>query len=97
MKLTDVALRVRDLMEFYDVPAYTVDQRLVEIHPDDGLRDVQMNLETCLEELAMSWGLDWQKIDGLSLPASRVRNGSTDRTDHRQMMGDGRYVGGRDP
>ena len=55
-------------MEFYDVPAYRLDQRLVDIDIDDGLKDITMNLETCMEELAMSWGLNWHRIEGLSLP-----------------------------
>jgi len=55
-------------MEFYDVPAYRPDQKLIDIDPDDGLRDVTVNLETCMEELAMSWGLNWHKIEGLVLP-----------------------------
>lgn len=56
------------MMEFYDVPAYWPDQRLIDIRPDYGLRDVSMNIETCMEELAMTLGLDWHKIDGLALP-----------------------------
>lgn len=38
------------------------------IHPDDRLRDVQYHIEACLEELAIAWGLDWFRIEGLSLP-----------------------------
>lgn len=55
-------------MEFYDVPAYWEDEKLIEIHPDNGLRDISMNIETCMEELAMSFGLNWHRIDGLVLP-----------------------------
>lgn len=54
-------------MEFYDVPAYRSDYRLVEIHPDDGLRDINMNIETCMEELAMTFGLNWHRIEGLAI------------------------------
>lgn len=61
--------KIRDLMEFYDVKAYWPDQRLIDVHPDNGLRDVTMNLETCMEELAMTWGLNWQRIEGLALPS----------------------------
>lgn len=60
--------RVRELMDFYNVVAYTPDQRVISIHPDDGLRDVNINLETCMEELAMAWGLNWQRIGGMALP-----------------------------
>ncbi|KAK5937996.1 hypothetical protein PMZ80_009585 [Knufia obscura] len=60
--------KIRDLMEFYDVPAYRPDQKLIDIHPDDGLREVTMFMETCMEELAMSFGLNWHKIEGLGLP-----------------------------
>lgn len=52
-------------MEFYDVPAYWEDQRLIEIHRDDRCREIRANIETCMEELAMSFGLDWQRIGGL--------------------------------
>lgn len=62
------AEKIRYLMDFYDVPAYRPDQRLIDIHPEDGLRDISMNMETCMEELAMSWGLNWHKIEGLALP-----------------------------
>lgn len=55
-------------MEYYDVPAYTPDQRLIVIHPDDAQQDISMNIETCMEELAMSWGLNWHRIEGLALP-----------------------------
>lgn len=60
--------KVRDLMEFYKVKAYTVDQRLIDIYPDNALQDISMNMETCMEELAMCWGLNWHKIEGLVLP-----------------------------
>lgn len=63
------AERIRDCMEFYDVPAYWEDQRLIEIHPDDRCREIRANIETCMEELAMSWGLNWHRIDGLVLPS----------------------------
>ena len=55
-------------MEFYDVPAYWDDQRLIEIHRDDRCREVSVNIETCMEELAMTLGLDWHRINGLVLP-----------------------------
>lgn len=61
-------------MEYYDVPAYTPEQRLIDIHLDDAQRDISMNIETCMEELAMSWGLNWHRIEGLALP-QRVHNG----------------------
>ena len=61
--------KVRDMMEFYEVKAYTPNQRLIDVHPEDGLRDVSVNLETCMEELAMHLGLNWQRIDGMKLPA----------------------------
>jgi len=66
--LTILAEKLRYLMEFYDVPAYWPDHKLIDIHPDDNLRDVSMNVETCMEELAMSIGLNWHKIEGLVLP-----------------------------
>lgn len=62
------AERIRDLMMFYEVPAYWEDGRLIEIHPDDRLREINMNIETCMEELAMSFGLNWHRIEGLVLP-----------------------------
>ncbi|KAK5088121.1 hypothetical protein LTS08_004820 [Lithohypha guttulata] len=70
--------KVRDLMEFYSVKAYTPDQRLIDIHPDDELRDVGLNLETCMEELAMCWGLNWHKIEGLALPQRARSDPSAD-------------------
>lgn len=66
--------KVRYLMEFYDIKAYWPDQRLIDIHADDDLRDVTSNLETCMEELAMMWGLNWQRIEGLALPTN-IPNG----------------------
>lgn len=60
--------RIRGLMEFYNVLAYKSDQSVIDIHPEDGLKDVNMNLETCMEELAMAWGLNWQRIGGMTLP-----------------------------
>lgn len=55
-------------MEFYDVPAYWDDEKLIEIHPEDGCKEISMNITTCMEELAMSFGLNWHRIDGLALP-----------------------------
>lgn len=62
------AERIRNLMEFYEVPAYWPDEKMIDIHPDDDFREIKMNIETCMEELAMSFGLNWHKIDGLALP-----------------------------
>jgi hypothetical protein len=31
-------------------------------------RDVETNIDVCLEELAITWGLDFFKIGGLALP-----------------------------
>jgi hypothetical protein len=42
--------------------------KLVIINRADNLVDVKMNLETCLEELAATWGLNWFRIGGLALP-----------------------------
>lgn len=64
-------------MEFYDVPAYWEDERLIEIHPDDKLREVSLNIETCMEELAMSFGLNWHRIDGLILPQTTSSGSGT--------------------
>lgn len=61
--------RVRDLMEFYDVKAYRQDQRMIDVVSKDGLLNVMQYLETCMEELAMAWGLNWQRIEGLRLPS----------------------------
>jgi hypothetical protein len=45
------------------------------IDPDS--RDVDSNIEICLEELAITWGLDFLKIGGLALPppASTLSHG----------------------
>ncbi|EXJ93534.1 hypothetical protein A1O1_01926 [Capronia coronata CBS 617.96] len=59
---------VRSMLEFYAVKVYRPDLRPVTTNPDDRLVDVQRNLETCLEELAMAWGLNWFRIGGLTLP-----------------------------
>ena len=63
-----IAERIRSLMEFYGVRAYRPDMRLVSLDPDNRCRDIELNLEVCLEELAISWGLNYFKIGGLSLP-----------------------------
>ncbi|KIX99372.1 uncharacterized protein Z520_04948 [Fonsecaea multimorphosa CBS 102226] len=59
---------VRSLLEFYSIKVYRPDMRPVVIEPADCLIDVQQNLETCLEELATTWGLNWSRIGGLTLP-----------------------------
>lgn len=64
--------KVRELMGFYNVKAYTVEQRLIDTHLENALHDVSMNMETCMEELAMCWGLNWHKIEGLMLPQRGV-------------------------
>ncbi|KIW92779.1 uncharacterized protein Z519_06628 [Cladophialophora bantiana CBS 173.52] len=60
---------VRSLLEFYCVRVYRPDMRSVIIGPADRLVDIQHNLETCLEELATTWGLNWFQIGGLELPS----------------------------
>lgn len=42
--------------------------RPVILDPGDHLVDIQRNLETCLEELATTWGLNWLRVGGLALP-----------------------------
>jgi hypothetical protein len=64
----ETADRVRSLLEFYAVKAYRPDMRTVIIDSADHLVDVRQNLETCLEELATTWGLNWFRIHGLTLP-----------------------------
>lgn len=59
---------VRSLLNFYDVKVHRPDMRLVIMDRADNLVDVKLNLETCLEELANSWGLNWFRIGGLALP-----------------------------
>jgi hypothetical protein len=59
---------VRSLLDFYGVRVYRPDMRPVNIDPADHLVDVQNNLETCLEELAATWGLNYFRIGGLALP-----------------------------
>lgn len=65
---------VQECMDFYFVRAYDADMRAVDL---DSLADVEDNMEACMEELAMSWGLDWMKIEGLSLPPRGSRRTST--------------------
>ncbi|KIW18156.1 hypothetical protein PV08_02444 [Exophiala spinifera] len=61
--------RVRSLLEFYYVKVYRPDDmRPVVTDRHDHSADVRYNLETCLEELAMTWGLNWLRIGGLALP-----------------------------
>ncbi|ETI24275.1 hypothetical protein G647_03644 [Cladophialophora carrionii CBS 160.54] len=59
---------VRSLLEFYDVKVLRPDMRPVILDPSDHLVDIKHNLETCLEELAMTWGLNYFRIGGLALP-----------------------------
>lgn len=40
--------------------------RKVDLHRSDQLRDIRDNMETCMEELAITWGLDWHRIGGLA-------------------------------
>lgn len=42
--------------------------RPVTTDATDRLMDIRHNLETCLEELAMTWGLNWLRIGGLAMP-----------------------------
>jgi hypothetical protein len=64
----NTAERVRSLMEFYSVRAYRPDMRPMDIDPSSHSRDVEFNLEACIEELAVTWGLNWFRIGGMSLP-----------------------------
>ncbi|OAP57686.1 hypothetical protein AYL99_08424 [Fonsecaea erecta] len=59
---------VRSLLEFYSVKVYRPDMRPVITDPADCLIDIRHNIETCLEELATTWGLNWFRIGGLALP-----------------------------
>ncbi|KAK5404438.1 hypothetical protein LTR06_009585 [Exophiala xenobiotica] len=59
---------VRSLLEFYHVKVYRPDMRPVTTDATDRLVDIRHNLETCLEELAMTWGLNWLRIGGLAMP-----------------------------
>ncbi|KAJ9604661.1 hypothetical protein H2200_010775 [Cladophialophora chaetospira] len=59
---------VRSLLDFYGVRVYRPDMRPVILDPSDHLVDIQKNLETCLEELATAWGLNWFRLGGLTLP-----------------------------
>lgn len=59
---------VRSLLKFYDVKVHRPDLRLVTLDSADALVDIKHNLETCLEELATTWGLNWFRIGGLALP-----------------------------
>ena len=54
---------------FYSVPVYRSDMRLINLDPENRCRDIEANLEGCLEELAIAWGLNYFKIGGLSLPS----------------------------
>jgi len=65
---------VRSLLNFYDVMVYRPDGKLVLLDRTDNLMDVKLNLETCLEELATVWGIDWFRIGGLALPGSALPN-----------------------
>jgi len=65
---TCIADRVRSLLEHYDVRVHRFDMRPVTIDIADKLRDVQANLETCIEELAIRFGVNWFRIGGLTLP-----------------------------
>lgn len=38
--------------------------RRVDLHRSDQLRDIRHNMDTCMEELAITWGLDWHRIGG---------------------------------
>ncbi|KIX08995.1 uncharacterized protein Z518_00073 [Rhinocladiella mackenziei CBS 650.93] len=58
---------VRNLLEFYNVRVYRPDMRPVITDHADHLVDIKHNLETCLEELAATWGLNWFRIGGLAL------------------------------
>jgi ribonuclease D len=66
--IRETADLVRSLLEFYAVKVYRPDMRPVILDPSDHLVDVKQNLETCLEELATTWGLNYFRIGGLSLP-----------------------------
>lgn len=65
---------VRSLLNFYDVPVYRPDRKLVILDRSDNLMDVKLNLETCLEELATTWGINWFRIGGLALPGQSLPN-----------------------
>ena len=61
---------VRELVEFYNIEAYWINaMEKVDIL---SIEDVSRNLETCLEELAFAWGVNWARIGGLSLPTQQV-------------------------
>lgn len=63
--------KLRDILHFYDVVVY--DETLpgddddgepvrISTDPTDRKNQIVRHLETCMEELAMAWGLDWQRI-----------------------------------
>ncbi|EXJ60869.1 hypothetical protein A1O7_05022 [Cladophialophora yegresii CBS 114405] len=66
--IRETADLIRSLLEFYDVKVRRSDMRLVILDTSDHLVDIKHNLETCLEELATTWGLNYFRIGGLALP-----------------------------
>ena len=60
--------KVRDLLEYYAVRVYWPDLRPVSLDPGNQLYDIRANLEGCLEELAITLGLNWFRMGGLALP-----------------------------
>jgi hypothetical protein len=62
------AERVRGLLEFYNVTVHRPDLSPLNLDSAKALVDIQQNLETCLEELATTWGLNWFRMNGLTMP-----------------------------
>ena len=75
------AEKLRDILHFYDVVVY--DESLldndgdepvrVSTDPTDRKNQIVMHLETCMEELAIAWGLDWQRIAAVDTVAPEPR------------------------
>ena len=80
------------LLEFYRIKVYSSDEDKyddsfdsasdttsvrADKHQRHGLESVENNMDTCMEELAISWGLDWVRIGGLDLPSHPDDHSST--------------------